>query len=338
MTDPEEMVSARVIFHPDTLMAVEINDAYDQEPPILKLDYMGKNGSFYKRGIAEMLVDIQRIANEVVNQRLDNGAILLNKSFGVNEKALINPKEDLRSRPGMMIRMDGNKVPNGDIRNALMELPMNDTPVRAGFSEVNEAERWAQERTSANRVPLGTAGLVKDANQALGGQQMLKESAGDKFSYIGLMQEQSFLQKFFQMVWKLTYQNITPEDIIASIGEKRFQNFILITPEEMQRDYIYRPLGIFQMANRDRLQQQVQSIREQFKGAPWCDDEKFFDKICQLADQDPEAFKLDETQIMMNQANQIMPQGAEAEGMPPGAPQAPQTDLTGQPMPQQPIA
>lgn len=334
--DPEEMIAGRVMFHPDTLIAVEVSSEYDQEPPILKLDYMHKNGSFYGRGVAEMLLDIQRIANEVVNQRLDNGAILLNKSFGVNEKALVNPKQDLQSKPGMMIRLDGNKVANGDIRNALMELPMNDTPTRAGFSEVNEAERWAQERTSANRVTLGTAGLVKDANKTLGGQELAKESAGEKFSYIGLMQELDFLQSFYHQVWKLAYQNLTPEDVENAIGPERAQSFILISPEEIQRDYTYRPLGVFTMDNRFRRQAAVQAIREQFKGAPWINDEAFFDKICQLADEDPEAFKLTEQDILAQQAAMIQPEGSVIPGVGPvGNQPPPQLDLTGQPMPPQ---
>lgn len=328
ITDPEELVAARVIFHPLTVLAVELSDEYDQEPPLLKLDYFPKNGAFYKRGVAEMLIDIQRIVNEVVNQRLDGGAILLNRSFGVIEQALTNPKQDLKQKPGQFIRFKQSALPQGDIRGGLMELPMSDTPVRAGFSEVNEAERWAQERTSANRVTLGTAGLVRDANQTLGGQEILKESAGDKFSYIGLLMELSFLQNLFFQVWKITYANITPEDVENAIGPERAQKFILLSPEEIQRDYVYKPLGVFTMDNRGRRQAQVQSIREQFKGAPWIDDEAFFRKICQLADEDPDTFTLDESAILAQQAGMIQPEGANSFP-PPG----PAVDLTGQPMP-----
>jgi hypothetical protein len=235
-----------------------------------------------------------------------------------------------------MIRMDGNKVANGDIRNALMELPMNDTPVRAGFSEVNEAERWAQERTSANRVTLGTAGLVKDANQTLGGQEMLKESAGDKFSYIGLLMELDFQQRFFNQVWMLTYKNITPEDVENAIGVKRAQSFILVTPEEITRDYEFKCLGVFTMESKIRRQMALQNIREQFKGAPWVDDEAFFRKICQLADEDPDTYTLSESDIMAQQAGMIQPElGPDGQPLPPmvEGPQAPAVDLIGEPMP-----
>jgi hypothetical protein len=62
-------------------------------------------------------------------------------------------------------------------------------------------------------------------------------------------------------------------------------------------------------------------VRQQFLGAPWADDEKFFDAAFQNMDEDPDKFKKDEQQILMEQAQQI-PMGGE-----------PQTDLTGQPMP-----
>jgi hypothetical protein len=317
----EELVPARVIFHKNCVIAVEVNDDYEGEAPIYKLDYMPRNGSFYGVGVPEMLLDSQDVINEVVNQRLDNGAQALNHSFGVIEKALVNPKQDLVSKPGQIIRMDARYIPNGDVRNALTQLTINDTPVRAGFSEVNEAERWAQERTSANRVTLGTAGLVKDANQTLGGQQILRESAGEKFAYIGLRMEIDFLVDFFKGIWKVTYNNITPEDVEESIGEERAQSFILVNPEELSRDYVYRPMGVFTMENKSMRQAQLMQIRQQFLGAPWADDEKFFDAAFQNMDEDPDKFKKDEQQILMEQAQQI-PMGGE-----------PQTDLTGQPMP-----
>lgn len=315
VSEPEALVSSRVIFHKDTLIAVELNEEYDQEPPIYKLDYYPLNNSFYGRGIPAMLLDSQAVINEIVNQRLDNGAMVLNKSFGIVEKALVNPKQDLVSKPGMMIRLDGNKVPNGDIRNAIMEFKIEDTPMRAGFSEVNEAERWAQERTSANRVTLGTAGLVKDANQTLGGQEMLRESAGEKFAYIGMRMEMDFLKKFFHGIWKTIYKNMTPQDIEDSIGPEQVQTFIPITPEEIERDYIYMPLGVFTMENKAMRQNRLLQIRQAFLGAPWVNDESYFDVVMQNADEDPERFKKTEEMIMQDQAGMIPPP---TEEVPPG--------------------
>ena len=301
----EELCPARVIFHEKCLIAVEVNDDYEGEPPIDKFDYMPRNGSFYGVGIPEMVANPQAVINEVVNQRLDNGAQALNHSFAVVEKSLVNPKQDLISRPGQIIRLDAKYVPNGDARNAITQLTINDTPVRAGFSEVNEAERWAQERTSANRVTLGTAGLVKDANQTLGGQQLLKESAGDKFSYIGLRMEIDGLQEFFRGIWKTIYNHITPEDVEESIGEERAKAFVLVSPEEISRDYVYKPMGVFTMENRAQTTAQIMQLRQTWLGAPWLDDEKMFDMAAQSMRHDPAKFKRTDQQILMDQAGMI---------------------------------
>lgn len=320
--DGEELVPARVIFHKNSLVAVEINDDYEGEAPIYKLDYMHRNGSFYGVGVPEMLEGSQAVINEVVNQRLDNGAMALNNTFAVIEKALINPKQDLVNKPGQVIRLDSKYVPNGDVRNALTQLNINDTPVRSGFSEVNEAERWAQERTSANRVTLGTAGLVKDANQTLGGQQILRESAGEKFAYVGLKMELDFEQSFFRGVWKTIYNHIEFDDILDALGPEKAQTFILVNPEEIVRDYSFKTMGVFTMENKAMRNAQLLSLRKEFIGAPWQDEEKIWDAAFRNIDEDPDRFRKTEQQILMEQAQQIVPEG----GMPP-------TDTTGQPMP-----
>lgn len=310
--DIEELISARVIFHKICPVAVEVNDEYDGEPPIHQLNHFPKNGDSYGLGIPEMLETPQAVINEIVNQRLDNGAQSLNHHFAVIESALVNPKEDLKSKASCVLRLNANKVPNGVAANAIAELPISDVPSRAGFSEVNEWERFAQERTSANRVTLGTAGLVNDSNQTLGGQQMLKESAGEKFAYIGLMMELGFSQELFHGIWKTVYTNIDPQDIEDSIGPERAQSFILITPEEIMRDYIYKPMGVFGMETKAVRQARILQIRDKFIGAPWIDDEKMYDETCRAGDVDGDMFKKTDEQVMQDQAMQI-PMGEEGQ-------------------------
>lgn len=149
--------------------------------------------------------------------------------------------------------------------------------------------------------------------------------------------ELGFQQEFFHQVWKVVYKNLTPEDVDDAIGPERAQSFILLTPEEIMRDYTYKPLGVFSMDNKFKRQTAIQSIREQYKGAPWVNDEAFFDKTCQLADEDPESYKLDESQILAQQAGMIQPElGPDGQPIPQmgqGGQPSPAIDLTGQPMP-----
>jgi hypothetical protein len=321
--DPEELVSARIIFNKLCLVGVEVNDEYDGEPAIHQINYFTKNRDSYGLGVPEMLESPQAVVNEIVNQRLDSGSQALNHHFAVLEGALVNPKEDLKSKASCVIRLDMKKTPNATAANAITELPISDIPVRAGFAEVNEWERFAQERTSSNRIMQGSTGTGKDGTKTLGEQQMLMESAGAKFSYIGLVMELSFSQEFFHGIWKTVYKNIDAEDIEDSIGPERAKSFILITPEEIMRDYIYKPLGVFTAERKAEQLAKILQIRREFIGAPWIDDEKMYDSSCRAVELDGDSFKKTDEQIMQAQAMQIQPgMGMEQEmtgnaGIPP---------------------
>lgn len=331
--DPEELVSARVIFHNLCPIAVEMNSEYDGEPPIHQLNYFPKNGDAYGMGIPEMLETPQAVINEIVNQRIDNGAQSLNHHFAVIEKALVNPKQDLKSSAGMVLRLDSKYVPSGVAANAIAEIPISDIPSKAGFSEVNEWERFAQDRTSSNRIMQGSTGnAATNGTKTLGEQQLLMEAAGAKFSYVGLLMELDFSQEFFHGIWKTVYANMDPQDVEDSIGPERAKEFIIITPEEIMRDYIYKPLGVFTAERKAEQQARILQIRQAFIGAPWIDDEKMYDAACRAGDLDGDMFKKDEQQILMEQAQQIQP------GMGQGGPQmggTPPIDTTGAPMPPQ---
>lgn len=88
VTEPDRLIASRVIFHNDVVCAVELNSDYEGVPPYLKLDYFKVAGRYYGRGIPEMLKDKQSITNEVINQRLDNGSLVLNKGI-IDRKSVV---------------------------------------------------------------------------------------------------------------------------------------------------------------------------------------------------------------------------------------------------------
>jgi hypothetical protein len=84
--------------------------------------------------------------------------------------------------------MDQKKLgPNGDVRNAILPLERPDVKINAGFTEVHEWERMAQERSGANKTVLGNGDNMSGANRTLGGQQILKKTAGEKFACIAML-------------------------------------------------------------------------------------------------------------------------------------------------------
>lgn len=307
--DPEKLIPAVVRFFEKSVVMVKPSESYDGEPDIFKDDYFTVPGQFYGRGIPEMLKDVQDVSTETVCQRLDNGAISLNTMFAVIEKYVADPK-DFVAGPGRVLRL---KLPAGsasiDIRNVLMKLDMGQLD-KAAFIEPQEWERAAQERTSINRVTMGTAGQVKDANETLGGMEMLRAASGDKMAYIGMLSEFDFQYEIFRAFWKLIYANYTQEDIAQAIGPERAQTVILMSPEQIESNYQYIPMGIFTMENKAQRQARLAAVREQYVGSPWLNDLAFFEAQLQSLDEDADMFKVPEAEAIQIQAKaQMMANG-----------------------------
>ena len=300
--DSEKLVPARVIFNKQTVFAVELNDDYEGEPPFLKDDYFPVAERFMGRGIPEMLSNPQKVINAVVCQRLDEGDLALQQGYAVVEKALVNQEDMQAGGPGLVARFKQNQLgPNGDVRNVILPFPKHDIQTNAGFTEVHEWERMAMERTSANRVSLGSAGLLHDSNRTMGGMQILKQTAGEKFAFIAMLSEFSFLRNLFHTYWKLIYKNIQPQDVLAALGQERAAAFKLMSPEEVELGYKYEPKGIFEREAKGTRQARLAAMLQQFGQAPWFNALANFDEQVKSFDMDPEQLKIpqaDAIQIM----------------------------------------
>lgn len=300
--DPEALIPARVRFHKNAVIGVEPNNAYDGEPQIFKDDYKTVAGQFYGRGIPERLKDAQLISNEEVNQRLDAKALKLNPTFGVIEKALVDNK-DLVSKIGGVIRLNANAFGGQPFKvdDVLQELGMS--PIdSAAFIEPQEWERWAQEVTGANRATLANRGPGQDANETLGGMRMMRDMASEKFAYLGLVEEHTFFYDLFRAVWRLIYQNLTPEYVEQALGPERAATFIPLSPEEVENGYQYLPQGAYTMQSKGQRSAFLAAIREQYAGLPWINDMAFFEKQLSSIDEEPGVYRIgedDAAQIML---------------------------------------
>lgn len=298
--DPEKLIPAIIRFHKDSVISVEINESYDGEPEIYKDDYMPISGSFYGRGIPEMLKDVQLVSSETINQRLDSGSIGLMQKFAVIEKALVDPKDLEENRN--VVRL---KQPTGinitDVNQVFTRIDMG-APDRTSFVEPQEWERIAQERTSINRQTLGTAGQVKDANQTLGGQQLLLQATGDKMAFLGMLSEYDFQYEVTRAYWKLIYANYTLDDVSIAIGPERAQSFQFMSPEEVENSYQYYVMGIFTMENKAQRQARLAAIDAQFGAMPYFNRLEILKAELISADEDPNKFivgEADAIQIQM---------------------------------------
>lgn len=260
----EELVPAKVMVASNTaLLCSHVNAEFDGEINVLKMDYI-RTGETYGKGIPEVLFDDQDEINESGNLGIDNMNLILNKMIAVIEAALVNPDQDTVSKPGAEIRLKANIE---DVRKAVMPIEFPDL-ARSFFEHRFNIERMVQEKTGANRVSLGSSGLVKDTNQTLGGMELLRQMFNERVAAYGMVYEDAFLMKVAERVYGLIYQNLNPDDLKPILGDApveiapapmpgmppvmvpRYQAFAFVPPEEIARSYRFKPMGIFSLENK----------------------------------------------------------------------------------------
>lgn len=319
----EELIPAKVMVASGiALLSSEINTQFDGECNILKFDYI-RTGETYGKGIPEVLFDDQDEINESGNLGIDNMNLIINKMIAVIESALVNPDQDLVSKPGALVRLKGNVE---DVRKAIMPMEFPDL-ARSFFEHRFNIERMVQEKTGANRVTLGSSGLVKDTNQTLGGMELLKQMFNERVAAYGMVMESSFLIKAAERIYGLIYQNLHPDDLLPILGDHpvqideimgpagptpfqipRYKAFVFVPPEEVGRSYRFKPMGIFSLENKV------------VKQAQFMDWTKVFAPVVNL----PEAAKYSAQLMGMNdEAEKLvmpMPMMPPGGGRPPGGP------------------
>jgi hypothetical protein len=261
--DAEELVPAKVMVASGAwLLSSEENENPEGYHPLLKLDYI-RTGEPYGKGIIEMILDEQDEINEIRNQRVDNVNLIMNKMIAIFERAIVNRK-DLTSQPGGIIRLKDQVT--DDIRKVITPMEFPDVS-QSAYKETMEIERQIQERTGANRVTMGSSGLVRDSNQTLGGMELLKQMFNERLAAYGMIIETQFLVESAERLYALIYGNLDPEDMKPILGTTpvqidtnpmtgepisipRYLAFAFVPPEMVAQSYRFKPMGIFSMENK----------------------------------------------------------------------------------------
>lgn len=269
----EEVVEGKImVASGDYYLASEPNPNPVMEPPFLQADYINC-GQSYGKGIPQLIEGLQEEGNEIRNLRVDNVNLTMNKTFVVIESMLRDPKE-VRSVPGGIIRLKGTAVT--DARQGV--LPLDIPPIDiGGYRETQEIAAQIQETTAANRVTLGTAGGANDVNQTLGGMELMRQAAYDRFSVYAYMFG-NFLKKSAIKIMEQSYQNSSPERIHKILGEMpieylpnqfspRWKLYKIIAPHEMLDMYDIIPADIFSMENKAQKSQSTASFIQLLAGS-----------------------------------------------------------------------
>lgn len=278
--EAEQLVPAKVMVASGVaLLSSEVNAQFDGQWSVKKVPYM-RTGETYDKGICEVLFDDQEEINESGNLGIDNMNMILNKGTAVIENALVNPDQDLVSKPGWEVRFKAGIV--DDVRKAFLPIEYPDL-AHSFFEHRFNLERMVQEKTGANRVTLGSSGMVKDSNQTLGGMELLKQMFNERVAAIGMVIENDFIIPVAELIYGLIYQNLQSEDLRPILGEEpvqigtmpaapppppppgmpplpqlapqplmvpRYKAFAFPPPEIVANSYRFKPMGIFSLENK----------------------------------------------------------------------------------------
>jgi hypothetical protein len=240
------------------------SQTYDGEHGFIKMDYI-PDGT-YGIGVAGIMGGQQDELNEITNQRLDNVCLLMNKMLVVIEKYVVDPKE-WRSKPGAIMRLKGSEI--DDIRKVFAELQISDVPI-SSYRETAEIERKIQETTAANRVTTGTAGMVKDTNQTLGGMELMKQAAFDRFLIYAFLIGRTFDVRAAKKTSETIYLNASDDAIKRILGMvpiemmpgqyiPRWECWKRQEPRDLNVCYDFVPVDVFSMENKYQKSQDLAS-------------------------------------------------------------------------------
>lgn len=133
-------------------------------------------------------------------------------------------------------------------------------------------ERMVQEKTGASKVTLGQTSRGADANQTLGGMELLRQMFNERIAAYGMVLESSALIRIAVKIYGLIYQMLQPQDLKPILGDKpvqigelpapipgappmphmvpRFLAFAYPPPELVNSSYRFKPMGIFHLENK----------------------------------------------------------------------------------------
>lgn len=236
-------------------LASEVNPTQSMEPPFIQTDYIRTNQR-YGIGVCQLLDGIQEEANEIRNLRADNVNLSMTKMFGVIEKWLVDPNE-MVSSPGQIVRF---KPGLEDIRKAFMEFQISDVAISA-YRETGELERKAQETVGNNRATTGIANPADKSNQTLGGQELNKQAAFERFTFYAYIIGCTANIKTAKKLMEFSYLYRTPESLQRILGMQpievlpdviipKWAAYKKLPPHELERDYDFIFTDVFKAENK----------------------------------------------------------------------------------------
>jgi hypothetical protein len=266
-----------------------------QRPPFCKLKlFEDVNPSWFGIGVGQVGYPTQERLNKIVNQRLDNVDLVLNKQgFYNGNDTLINTKKLQVSKPGQWHK----------VSDTVTSIRWMDTPdvTQSSYKEEEIAKQDFRESTGAT-VPL----MPTDEGQhrTAMGINLLQGAAGARFRPVLRRLETDFIQDLAFMYLSNLQQFMTTPEWISVTGEQGKKQPIMIRPEDIQAKVLFIPTGLSETLNKEVQIGQLLRFKEVSVQDPTVNRTEINKRIAELM-----GFKDIEKLLIPQQNNLVQPGG-----------------------------
>lgn len=245
-----------------------------QSPPFCKtILFPAPRPSWFGAGIGEIGKPTQDRLNKIVNQRLDNVDLVLNKQGCYNgNDHLINTKKLQVSKPGQWHKTS----------DTVTSLRWMETPdvTASSYKEEELAKQDFREATgaTANLMPTDP----KDQHRTAMGINLLQGAAGMRFRPVLRRLEIDFIQRLAMLYFSNLKQFMTDAEWVLITGKGGEQEPVMIKPEEIQAKIFFVPTGISEVMNKETQVGQLLRFKEVTMNDPTINRQEINKRIAEL--------------------------------------------------------
>lgn len=224
-----------------------------QNPPFIKIKlYPDIESKWFGVGIGKIGQPSQERLNKIVNQRLDNVDLVLNKQgFYNGNDPLINVKKLKVAIPGQW-----HKVSDTISSIRWMDIP---DVTASSYKEEELAKADFRESTGAT-IPL----MPTDQGQhrTASGISLLQGAAGMRFRPILRRMEIDLIQELAHHYLTYLQQFMTAPEWIQRTSSNGMHEPVMVRPEDIQARIMFLPTGISEMLNKEMQVGQLLRFKE----------------------------------------------------------------------------
>lgn len=263
-----------IVINRKTLVRSIPNPYNHQIPPYLKLIlFNSQKPSWFGTGIGQVGASTQERLNKLVNQRLDNVDLVLNRQGLYDGNDPLIDINDLKvSKPGKFRRCT----------NTTTSIKWMDIPDVTASSYKEEELAKQDYRNSTGAAGYLSPTDVSDQHRTAMGIQLLQGAAGTKFRPILRMLEISGIHQLAMFFFSNLRQFMTNDEWVIITGENGTSAPIQVTPEDIQAKVFFIPTGISETMNKEIQLQQLLRYKEVTKDDPTVNRQEINKRIAEL--------------------------------------------------------